>query len=84
MIRKFCMGKNGRLQVSAVLIHWLGLSRKSVASTQKLRQIPQVLTAGDCQSTALLEAEHQGFSGRETREIQLQLPYRLIPPLCHL
>lgn len=39
---------------------------------QKLRQILQVLTAGGHQSTSFLVAEHQYFSGREIRDLQLQ------------
>lgn len=31
MLGKFCMGENGRPQVSAILSHWLGLAWKRVA-----------------------------------------------------
>lgn len=43
-----------------------------MAYPQKLRQILQGLTAGGRQSTAFLVPEHQRFSGREVRDLQLQ------------
>lgn len=49
------------------------------------RSLPQVLTAGNCQSTAFLVAEHQSLSWREIRDRHTtpMLPRRLIPPLPH-
>lgn len=69
--------------VSAMLRRRLGLSRKSVASTQKLRQIPPSGANSWKLSTTFLVAEHQSFLKGGQRHATPMLPHRLIPPLPH-
>lgn len=83
MIRKFCMGNEWWGSMApAALSHWMGLSRKSVASTQKLRQIPQVLT-GPVSQLYSLQLTIKVFLGGQ-RDRTRMLPQKLIPPFPHL